>query len=134
MNRATGRYSSQVKIQALPCTSFPRSSHPYRNVFSYLDRLVAIGKLKKNYHSEWATPSFIIPKKGGQVRLISDFRRLNDQIKCTLCPLPHIKDMLNKLSNFYYSTTLDLKMGYYNIFLTDAANKLCMITKPFGKY
>ena len=25
-------------------------------------------------------------------------------------------------------------MGYYNISLTDAAKKVCMITTPFGKY
>ena len=25
-------------------------------------------------------------------------------------------------------------MGYYNIFINDAANKVCMITKTFGRY
>ena len=29
---------------------------------------------------------------------------------------------------------LDLIMGYYNILLTDKANKICTITTPFGKY
>ena len=43
-------------------------------------------------------------------------------------PLPHIKYMIDKLYNFNYSMTLDLIMGYYNILLTDAANKLCTIT------
>ena len=42
--------------------------------------------------------------------------------------------MINKLSNFTYATTLDLIMGYYNIFLTDTAKKVCMITTSFGKY
>ena len=48
--------------------------------------------------------------------------------------LPHIKDILNKLSIFSYYRTLDLIMGYYNIFINDAANKVCMITKTFGRY
>jgi hypothetical protein len=65
---------------------------------------------------------------------VSDFRRLNKFIKRTPYPLPHIKDMLHKLSNFTYATTLDLIMGYYNITLTDAAKKICTITTPFGKY
>ena len=47
-------------------------------------------------------------------------------------PLPNIKDMLNKLPNFTYATTLYLIMGYYNILLTNAANKVCMITTPSG--
>ena len=42
--------------------------------------------------------------------------------------------MLNKLSNFTYDITLDLVVGYYNIFLTDASNKICMITTQFYKH
>ena len=88
----------------------------------------------KANHSEWVALSFILQKKDGQVRFISGFRRLNKQIKRTPYTLPHIKYMLKKLSNFTYATTLDLIMGCYNIFLTDAAKKICMITEPFRKY
>ena len=42
--------------------------------------------------------------------------------------------MINKLSNFTYAITLDLIMCYYNISLTDVANKICMINTTFGKY
>jgi len=38
-----------------------------------VERLVKIGVLKKENHSEWAAPTFIIPKKDGSVRFISDF-------------------------------------------------------------
>jgi len=38
-----------------------------------VERLVKIGVLKKVNLSEWAAPTFIIPKKDGSVRLISDF-------------------------------------------------------------
>ena len=55
-----------------------------------LDRLVSIGVLRKVNRSEWAAPAFIIPKKDGRVRFISDFRKLNKQIKRTPYPLPHI--------------------------------------------
>ena len=41
--------------------------------------------------------------------------------------------MLNKISNFTYTKTLDLIMGYYNVSLTDVAKKLFTITTPFGK-
>ena len=84
--------------------------------------------------SEWAAPSFIIPKKDGQARFISDFRRINKQVKRTPYTIPHIEYMINSLSNFSYATTLDLIMVYYNILLTNAAKKVCMITTPFGKY
>ena len=47
---------------------------------------------------------------------------------------PGIKDILKKLSDFNYSTKLDLIMDYYNILLTNAAKKVYAITTPFGKY
>ena len=99
-----------------------------------LARLVSIGVLRKVNRSEWAAPAFIIAKKDGRVRFISDFCKLNKQIKRTPYPLPHIKDMLLKVSNFTYATALDLVMGYYNIRLSDDASKLCTITTPYGKY
>ena len=99
-----------------------------------LDRLEKLGVLTKRNRSEWAAPSFIIPKKDRRVRFVSDFRKLNRQLKHAPYPLPHIKDIIYKLSNFSYATTLDLIMGYYNITLMDAAKQLCTITTPFGKY
>ena len=114
--------------------SFP-IPHIHEQTFKKdLDRLVSVGVLTKVNHSEWAAPAFIVPKKDGRVRFVTDFRRLNKMIKRTPYPLPHIKDMLLKVSNFTYATALDLVMGYYNITLSDDAKKLCTITTPFGKY
>ena len=109
--------------------------HIYEQTFKKdLDRLVSIGVLTKVNHSEWAAPAFIVPKKDGRVRFVTDFRKLNKQIKRSPYPLPHIKDMLLKVSNFTYATALDLVMGYYNIRLSNDAKKICTIVTPFGKY
>ena len=42
--------------------------------------LVNIGVLKRKNKSEWAAPTFVIPKKNGTVWLISDFRELSKTI------------------------------------------------------
>ena len=42
-----------------------------------VERLVKIGVLKKVNRSEWAAPTFIIPKKDGSVQFIIDYRELN---------------------------------------------------------
>ncbi len=47
-----------------------------------LDHLVKIGVLAAQQESEWALPSFIIPKKDGRVRWISNLRQLNKVIRC----------------------------------------------------
>jgi len=99
-----------------------------------VERLVKIGVLKKVNRSEWAAPTFIIPKKDGSVRFISDFRELNKRILRKPYPIPNIQDMLLNLEGFQWATSLDLNMGYYHIRLDPASKQLCTIVLPFGKY
>jgi hypothetical protein len=68
------------------------------------------------------------------VRILTDFRRLNAQIKIKPFPLPKISDLLRKLSGFKYATAIDLSMGYYHIPLDLEAQKLCTTILPLGKY
>lgn len=84
--------------------------------------------------SEWAAPTFIIPKKDGAVQFISDFRELNKWIKRRPYPIPKIQHMLLKLEGYQYATSLDLNMGYYHIELSPQSKRLCTIVLPFGKY
>jgi Reverse transcriptase (RNA-dependent DNA polymerase) len=84
--------------------------------------------------SEWAAPTFIIPKKDGSVQFISDFRELNKRIKRKPYPILKIQDMLLKLEGFQWATSLDLNMGYYHIELSLFSKRLCTIVLPWGKY
>ena len=97
-------------------------------------RLCKIGVLRKVNRSEWAAPTFIIPKKDGTVRFISDFRELNKRIKRKPFPIPKVQDLLLKLEGFTYATSLDLNMGYYHIGLTTKSKQMCTIVLPWGKY
>jgi len=99
-----------------------------------VERLCRVGVLKKVNRSEWAAPTFIIPKKDGSVRFISDFRELNKRIRRKPYPIPKIQDLMLKLEGFQYGTSLDLNMGYYHIELSPDSKKLCTIVLPWGKY
>jgi hypothetical protein len=68
------------------------------------------------------------------VRILTDFRRRNAQIKRKPFPLPKISDLLRKSSGFKYATAIDLIMGYYHIPLDLEAHKLCSTILPWGKY
>ena len=48
--------------------------------------------------------------------------------------MPLIMDLMQTLEGFTYATTLDLNMGYYTIKLDNAAQKICTIVTPWGKY
>jgi hypothetical protein len=99
-----------------------------------INRLVLIGVLKKQSSLQWASPTFIIPKKDMTVRTISDFRELNKRIVRGPYPIPKISTTLQELEGFTYATALDLNMGYYTIRLDPMAVEMCTIIFLFGKY
>ncbi len=78
-----------------------------------LDHLVKISVLAAQQESEWALPSFIIPKKDGRVRWISNLRQLYKFIRCKQYPLPIIIDILRKRSGYKFFTKLEVTMQYY---------------------
>jgi hypothetical protein len=70
--------------------------------------LVDIGVLVEGVASEWASPSFFRPKKDGQVRFVSDLRKLNACLECHPYPLPLIEEVIWKMNGFQFATCLDL--------------------------
>jgi hypothetical protein len=77
--------------------------------------LTGIDVFNRSSYSEWAATTFIQAKKTGDVRILTDFRRLNAQIKRKPFPLQKISDLLRKLNGFKYAMEIDLSMGYYHI-------------------
>jgi hypothetical protein len=57
-------------------------------------RLVDIVVLEEDYSSEWASPSFAIPKKNGEstISVVTDFRKLNLLLKHCVSPISYSKD------------------------------------------
>jgi hypothetical protein len=93
------------------------------NYKTEMKRLTEIDVFHISSYSEWAAPTFIQAKTKGNVRILTDFRRLNAQIKRKPFPLPKISDILTKLSGFKYAMAIDLIMGYYHIPLDLEAQK-----------
>jgi hypothetical protein len=65
---------------------------------SEMKRLTDIDVFNRSSDYEWASPTFIQAKKTGDVRILTDFRRLNAQIRRKTFTLPKISDLLRKLS------------------------------------
>ena len=102
-----------------------------------IERMVEIGVLKQLSPFEdtpWAAPSFGTPKKTGDIRIVTDFRKMNAWIQRKPFPLPRIGEQLQKLNKFKGAITLDLSQGFYIIPLDKKSQKICTTVLPWGKY
>jgi hypothetical protein len=107
----------EIKPGAKPyhARAFPIPHALTRVTHKEIDRLESIKVLKADHQSEWAAPTFVQPKKTGDVRILTDFRKLNKVLVRKPFPLPKISELLQKLQGFRYAIAIDLSIGYYHI-------------------
>jgi hypothetical protein len=85
---------------------------------SELDRFLTenleTGRIRQS-KSPMASPVFFIKKKDGSLRLIQDYRMLNDMTVKNKYPLPLISELVNQLHGAKYFTKLDVQWGFNNV-------------------
>jgi hypothetical protein len=64
-----------------------------------VNRLVELGVVEFQPGSEWASPSFILPKKDGTVHMIADLREVNRCLVRKPIPIPEISTVLQELED-----------------------------------
>ena len=65
--------------------------------------------------SKYAASCFYIPKKDRSLRLVQDYRKLNQVTIKDKTPLPLIGEVINRLKEAKYFNKLDLIWGYNNV-------------------
>jgi hypothetical protein len=83
---------------------------------------------------EWASLSFIIPKKNKTICFLSNFQEVNKRLVRKPFPIPKISTILQELEGFTFATALDLNMGYYTIRMDPNASRICTVIFPWGKH
>ena len=112
--------------------------YPVPRVHKYVfinevQRLCQLGVLKKVNISEYIAPT-LIQQKHGTVHFLSDFRKLNQQIRRKPFTITKIQDMMLNLEGFTHAPSLDLNMISYCIYLLHGEEHLCTIVLPWKKY
>ena len=73
-------------------------------------------KILEPCQSEYNSPLHVVPKKNkSELRMVSDFRQLNESVIFKRFSSIKTDEILQKLSNCNYFSTLDLKTAYYQI-------------------
>ena len=65
--------------------------------------------------SRYTVPCFYIPKKDGSLRLVQDYKKLNQVTIKDKMPLLLIREVIDKLKEAKYFNKLDLIWGYNNV-------------------
>jgi hypothetical protein len=99
-----------------------------------IKRLMNIGIITPDVDYPWASPCFVIPKKDGTVRFLTDFRRLNTQLERCPYPIPKISTLLQEIPKLFMVSSLDMSMGYYSTLLEDSSSRCTAFVVPWGKY
>jgi hypothetical protein len=68
-----------------------------QQLLTEIARLVDIEVLEEDYASEWESPTFVISKMNGTIRVVSDFRKLNSLLKHRPFPIPKIGGMIRSM-------------------------------------
>jgi len=84
--------------------------------------------------SSWSSSPILTAKQNNGVRMVIDYRKLNDLTEADVFPLPRIDTCLDCLSGSQYFAKIDLTSGFYQIGIhKDSQDKTTFIT-PEGCY
>jgi hypothetical protein len=86
----------------------------FQTLRKWIDEELAAGKIRRS-KSEAGAPEMFVKKANGSLRLVVDYRRLNEVTKKNVYPLPQQGDLMAQLQGAKIFTKLDLRWGYNNV-------------------
>ncbi|UYV77011.1 hypothetical protein LAZ67_14002809, partial [Cordylochernes scorpioides] len=118
----------------------PIKRRPYRvsqverqTIQNEVDKMLKGGIVQLS-ESPWSSPVVLVKKKNGSWRFCVDYRHLNKITKKDVYPLPRIDDTLDCLRGASYSSSMDLRSGYWQIEVDEADREKTAFITPDGLY
>lgn len=84
--------------------------------------------------SPMSSPVFFIKKKDGKLRLVQDYRKLNEHTVKNRYPLPLAQDIINRLRGAKVFSKMDVRWGYYNIRIAEGDEWKAAFTTSRGLF
>ena len=120
----------EAPVQVHPYTIAPAWREELRQeIFSLRDEGII------NYsQSPWSAPMVPVRKANGQITLCIDFCVLNNITVPDPYQMPHVEDLLGKVSEATWLSKLDMNQGFYQIPLDPASQPNTAFCTPWGKF
>ena len=92
--------------------------HQFEEVRKHLREMEEIGAIRRS-SSPWVSPVVLVRKKDGSLQFCIDLRKLNARTIKDAYSLPRIEESLDCLNGACIFSSLDLKLGYWQVELDD---------------
>lgn len=108
---------------------FPTSPAMLAAVNKEVDEMLELGVIRPS-SSPWNSPVVMVKKKDGSLRFCFDGRRLNSVTRRDSYPLPFVSDILDRLRDARFLTSIDLKKAFWQIPLSPDSWEKTAFTIP----
>ena len=107
-------FKPNIDVSPIVCNEYPHSRIHTEEIERQLNELIKAGKIRESL-SPWRFPTFVVPKKTGDVRIVFDYRLLNEITVPMEYSLPNMKYLISKFKDKHWISTFDIKSGYWHI-------------------
>jgi hypothetical protein len=111
-------WDHEIKLEPGTTPPFIRLRHKSEDHIkaekAWLDDMLAKGWVRPSKLLAGA-PCLAVPKKNGKIRIVTDYRRLNEMTVKDRYPLPNIGELHDRLHGARWFTKIDLRDAFYSI-------------------
>lgn len=120
----------RTKAEPIRQRGYPISPALRKHVDAELEEMLAKDIIEPS-SSPWASPIVMVKKKDSTYRFCIDYRKVNKVTERDAYPLPPITQILDRLRDGRYLSSLDIKSAYWQIPLEEASKSITAFIVPF---
>jgi hypothetical protein len=124
-----------MKHGSKPVRSSPYRMNPEKTKYleTEIENLLKLGIIEES-DSSYASPVVLVPKSNNELRLCTDFRKVNLQTVADPFPMPRVEELIDRVGKATFITKLDMSRGYWQVPLDEQSIPVSAFVTPFGHF